>query len=417
MQLTTPVQQTERAAILDVLRGIAILGILLNNIYAFSGYGFMSDEMRQEFSTFKIDDALNFFQIVLVEGKFYTLFSLLFGIGFSIFLLRGEAKGINTLKVFYRRLFILLILGFIHCYFIWMGDILLLYALLGLILPLFRNCSNRTLLVWAVVLILSPILIDIVKILIQWSPFQVFMPIAMPIDMANGVTEENWRTFVHGDQAGFREWGAMQDTGIIYRYADLLNSNRFFKVMGIFVLGLYVGRNRIYANLEQYKPLLRKVMIWGFILGVPFSVAMGIFEGDDLWVPESWWGLADTVSYALGVVPLSLAYTCAIALLWHRKKGNSRLRIFAPAGRMALTNYIMQTLIGCFLFYGAGFGLGQEFGLANVFIIALAIYVFQIIYSTIWLKYFQYGPLEWLWRMLTYGKVLPLRRVSVDTPA
>lgn len=418
MQLTTPLQQTERAAILDVLRGIAILGILLNNIYSFSGYGMLTDEMRElNFSTFNLDQLLNLLQIIFVEGKFYTLFSLLFGIGFSIFLLRGEAKGINPLKIFYPRLIILAVIGFLHLYFIWFGDILLLYALIGLVLPLFRKCSNRTLITWAVVLILCPILIDIIKVATGWSAFPVFIPLAMPTDIENGITEDNWRTLLFNEDSGFKEWGIMQDTGYIYRYADLIESNRFFKVLGIFILGLYVGRNRIYSNLGQYKPLLKKVRKWGFIIGLPFSIAMGIFEGDDHYVPMHWEGLFDTVSYAFGVVPLSLAYTATIALLWNRKNNNSRLRYFAPAGRMALTNYILQTVVGSFLFYAAGFGLGQEFGLVYVFLIALAIYIFQILYSTLWLKYFQYGPLEWIWRMLTYRKWLPIRKASTASTA
>ncbi|MEO7294151.1 MAG: hypothetical protein ABIW34_13665, partial [Ginsengibacter sp.] len=141
-----PVQNTERAQILDVLRGIAILGIFINNIYGFTGYGFLTEKYKQQFSTYPIDNIISFLQTMFVEGKFYSLFSLLFGIGFSIIIIRNEQKGINAFKVFYRRLAILILIGVAHIFFLWEGDILLLYAMLGFILPLFKKCSDKGLL-------------------------------------------------------------------------------------------------------------------------------------------------------------------------------------------------------------------------------------------------------------------------------
>ncbi len=173
-QPATPVQQQERAQILDVLRGLAILGIFINNIYGFSGYGNFTDESKQPFSTYPIDKVISFLQIMLVEGKFYSLFSLLFGIGFSIIIIRNEQKGMNAFKVFYRRLAILFLIGAAHIYFLWDGDILLLYAMLGFVLPLFKKCSDRGLLIWAAVLILSPLAIDVIKILLQGNPGDFF---------------------------------------------------------------------------------------------------------------------------------------------------------------------------------------------------------------------------------------------------
>lgn len=410
MQLTTPVQQQERAAILDVLRGIAILGILLNNIYALSGFGNLQDEQRKQFQTFPVDEVLNFFQVMLVEGKFYSLFSLLFGIGFSIILIRNEKKGLNALKIFYLRLFVLLMIGAVHIYFLWEGDILLLYALIGLVLPLFRNCTNKSLLIWAIVLILSPIAIDAIKLIVKWGPGDFLMSMAERIDKRNGIIGEEWRTYLFKDGSGLQEFGNYQKTAFMYRYSTLLNTNRIPKVLGMFLLGFYVGRTMMYANLQQHKLLLMRVMKWGFIIGLPFSFAMANFEGDDKQVYKSWWGMADTISYAFAIAPLSLAYTSAVCLLWLKAKRFSRLNVFAPVGRMALTNYLMQTIIGVLLFYSVGIGLGQKFGIGYTFLIAIAIFSIQVIYSHIWFRYFQYGPLEWIWRQLTYGKRLPLRK-------
>lgn len=411
--LTTPVQQQERAQILDVLRGLALFGILLNNIYGFSGFGNLPDEARKNFATFQVDEFLNFFQVMLVEGKFYSLFSLLFGIGFSIILIRNEQKGIDLFKIFYRRLTVLLLIGAAHIYFLWEGDILLLYALIGFILPLFRNCSNRVLLTWAAVFILSPIVIDAIKLWVQWGPGDFIIPIAEQIDAKNGIKGEEWRTYFFRDGSGWQEWRNYQQTGFLYRFSSLLNNNRIPKVLGMFLIGFYVGRKMIYANLEQYKPLLKKVMFWGFLIGLPFSFAMAIFEGDDKNIYTSRMGILDTVTYAFGVAPLSLAYTASISLLW-LKRMSSSLAVFAPVGRMALTNYLAQTVFGGSLFYGVGFGLGQEFGISFILLIAIAIYCFQVVYSNMWFRYFQYGPLEWVWRQLTYGKKLPLKKQQVQ---
>ena len=412
---TLPIPKQERAQILDVLRGIAIFGILLNNIYGFSGYGFLTDEMRQQFSTDRADNILNFLQIALVEGKFYSLFSLLFGIGFSIILIRNQQKGINPLKIFYRRLIVLLLMGAAHIYFLWEGDILLLYALIGFILPLFRKCSDKALLTWATILILSTIAIDAIKVLLQWSPGNYLKLIAETIDKKNGLpVDDGWRPYLFKEGSGWAEWRNWQRSAFFYRYQSLLDSNRILKVMGMFLIGFYVGRKMMYANLGQHIALLKKIRFWGLALGLPASVAMVYFEGDDKQVIASALGLLDSFFYAIGVVPLALAYAASLYLFWIKTGGINKLNVFAPVGRMALTNYMMQTIIAISIFYGAGFGLGQKFGLVYLFPIAIGIFILQVIYSNIWLRYFQYGPLEWIWRQLTYGKKLPLKKLNFN---
>ncbi|MEP6713196.1 MAG: hypothetical protein ABJA37_12300, partial [Ferruginibacter sp.] len=142
----SPVLQNERADILDILRGFALLGVMLDNLFGFTGWGFLTPAQRQVLPTWHADAILAFSELSFVNGKFYSLFSLLFGIGFSIILMRNQQKGINPLKIFYRRLFILLIIGAGHLFLLWEGDILFLYALIGMLLPLFRKCSDKTLL-------------------------------------------------------------------------------------------------------------------------------------------------------------------------------------------------------------------------------------------------------------------------------
>lgn len=411
----SPVNLSERAHILDVLRGFALLGVLLDNLIGFTGWGFQTQPFRESLNTWPADGLLGLIELAFINGKFYSLFSLLFGIGFSIILLRNEQKGINPLKVLYRRLGILMLFGLAHCLLVWEGDILLLYALIGMLLPLFRKCSDKSLLIWAVVLILLPVLIDSIKVLMHFKTGDFLEQMALKIDQRTGMgaDSDTWRSYLYRPGSGWQEWRDWQASGIYYRYAYILESNRIPKVLGLFLLGFWAGRKMIYANLENYIQLLKRVRKWGFIIGIPFSLAMAGLEIDEKQIPHIL-GLADTISYALSVVPLSLAYTSWICIYWHRSKGQTKWRILAPIGRMALTNYFMQTFFGIILYYGVGFGLGGNIGPSLFFPLGLAIYALQVGYSNLWFRYFHYGPFEWVWRQLTYGKRLPLVKGRSD---
>jgi uncharacterized protein len=409
-QNALPVLQNERADILDVLRGFALFGILLDNIFGFTGYGFFTQPQREALSTWPADGLLGLCEIAFVKGKFYNLFSLLFGIGFSIILIRNEQRNVNPLKIFYRRLTILLLIGAAHLYFLWEGDILMLYALLGLLLPLFRKCSDKTLLIWAAALILSPILIDVVKVLMNVKTGSFLEAIAISTDNRTGVpTDDSYRQYLFTEGSGWQEWRNWQQSGFFWRYSDLIESNRMPKVVGMFLLGFYAGRKMIYTNLENYLSLFKKIRRWGFIIGIPASLAMTYFFIDEKSIPNVR-GLLDTLFYAISVVPLSLAYVSTICLYWVKKKGNTKLKWLAPVGRMALTNYLMQTILGITIFYGIGFGFGGNIGPVIFFPVVLGIYALQVIYSNWWFKYFNYGPVEWIWRQLTYGKRLHLKK-------
>ncbi len=407
-QPALPVNITERADILDVLRGFAILGIFIDNVFGFTGYGNFTQAQREAIPTFYSDAIIGLSELAFVHGKFYSLFSLLFGIGFSIILIRNEQKGINPLKIFYRRLFILLLIGAAHIFLLWEGDILLLYALLGFILPLFRKWSDKALLIGAVILIVSPLLIDCIKVLLNIKTGIFLENIAVGIDKKTGVpTDDGFRKYLFNPGSGWQEWRNWQQSGFLYRYAYIIESNRILKVLGMFLIGLYAGRKMIYSNLDNYIPLFKKLKRWGFIIGIPASMAMAFFEIDGKGIPAAA-GLSDTLFYAIGVVPLSLAYISAICLYWIKTKGNTKWKWLAPVGRMALTNYLTHTILGIVIFYGVGFGLGGNIGPTIFIPVVFAIYLLQIIYSNWWFRHFNYGPIEWIWRQLTYGKRLKI---------
>lgn len=411
-QQALPVSSTDRADILDVLRGFALLGVLLDNIFGFTGWGFFTQPMRESLPTWPADGIIGLLEQVFINGKFYSLFSLLFGIGFSIILIRNEQKGINPLKIFYRRLFILLLIGAAHLFLLWEGDILFLYALIGMILPLFRKFSDKALLITAAGLILSPIILDCIYILCHAKPGDGIERLAMSIDKKNGVpTDSTYATYLYKPGSGFNEWRNWQASGWAYRYSYILDSNRIPKVLGMFLLGFYAGRKMMYAHLENYTALFKKLRLWGLVIGIPSAIACTYFEFFQKHIPDPV-GLGHTFFYATSVVPLSLAYASSICLRWNKTNGNSKLKFLAPMGRMALTNYLMQTIIGITLYYGIGLGFGGNIGPAVFIPIGLGVYVLQIIYSNLWFRYFNYGPIEWIWRQMTYWKKLPLRKME-----
>lgn len=407
----SPLQLTERADILDSLRGFALLGVMLDNLFGFTGWGFLTLQQREALPTWPVDGILGFAELSFIHGKFYSIFSLLFGIGFSVILLRNEQRGLNPLKIFYRRLLLLAVIGAGHLLLVWEGDILLLYALVGMVLPFFRNCTDRTILIWAIALILSPMLIDVLRVIFQFSPGKVLYDQAVLIDIKNNFPKDSnsISQYIYTSTDSWERWRKWMEPGFFYRYADLLNGNRIPKVLGMFLFGFYAGRKMMYINLQDHASLFKKLRKWGLIIGIPAGIATAFFDIDEKSIPKVE-GLIDTVFYALSVVPLCLAYVSAICLQWIKKDGNTKWKLLAPVGRMALTNYLMQSIIGVILYYGIGFGLGGNIGPSIYFPIGICVYILQIIYSTWWMKYFNYGPFEWIWRQLTYWKRLPLRK-------
>ncbi|MBK8498441.1 MAG: DUF418 domain-containing protein [Flavobacteriales bacterium] len=395
----------QRTHLLDALRGFALFGVVWSNYAVLSIWLFMAPEAKAALPGALLDEPLETFHTILIDGKFYSIFSLLFGIGFGFFL----AKGSDGLWRFYRRMFILLIIGWLHLRYLWAGDILFLYAVLGLLLPLFRGLSDRALLIWAAALILSPIAIDGAVVLTnaRFDPVEPFVRWMEASDARYGNT--TFDAFLAMADGSWKELMHANDRGWIFRFVNLMESNRPPKVLGLFLIGLWVSRRKLFADVEAHAPLLTRLCIGGFTLGLPFSVLMWWAEGHVGYPPEAS-SLVRTASYALSVVPLAIAIASGFALLWRNERWKSRLMLMAPMGRMALTNYLMQTIIALGLFTGVGSGWGTRVSAVMYEGIALFVFILQVLWSHWWLKRFRFGPMEWLWRSLTYGKVMPMRK-------
>lgn len=382
-----PVQRAERIDTLDALRGFALFGIFVVNLSAFTLYDFIAPVQRAALPLAEYDRAARFVIELFFHGKFYALFSLLFGIGFAIQLERAEARGGGDLGRYCRRLAVLLLIGLVHLIVLWPGDILTLYALLGFVLIAFHRCPGWALLAWAAVFA------------------------ALPIGQA-------WLQATNGFDPGApldslaREYalrGQLGRSNALRRFAEILSEGREFKVLAMFLVGLWVGRRRILHEPRRHRGLLAWTLALGGTIGLAGSAGMGAMEIGHPMARELG-PIARAAIYAAGVYPLALAYAAGMTLLGLRAAGRATCSIFAPAGRMALTNYLVQTLIATHVFYPDGMDYGGTVGPLAWIGFAVAAFACQVVVSAIWLRFFRYGPMEWIWRQLTYLRPLPILR-------
>jgi uncharacterized protein len=388
----TATARAERIELLDALRGFALLGILLANILYWSGWVFMTAEQRLSLAGAETVLWQYRFHHLLVDGKFYTLFSLLFGTGFALQIARLSARGLEGLRIYRRRVLVLLAIGLVHSWLIWDGDILMLYALLGLVLPFFQRWRERTLLITAAVLIfVVPVVASWAFARLGWAPHDPVYAMTFWIAERLGADpspEAGLDWFRRDDFAGWVSWAA---SGTPFSWAYRLETWRIPKVLGIMLIGLVVGRRLASGGLLENRKLLFWILAGGLAVGGPASLVYALRPG---------LGQADWPSI-LGTVPLALAFAAAFALAWPRAR--TVLRHFGPVGRMALTNYLTHSLIGLVFFYGIGFGLAGTLHPFAFYAVALLIFGVQMAVSRWWLDRHQQGPAEALWRRATYG--------------
>jgi uncharacterized protein len=412
MQTLSPVQTNQREIFMDVLRGFAILGIFIANLNGFSWYSSQS-KVTGPYLLPAADNTMSFLHHLFIEGKFYSIFSLLFGWGIALQIKRGEASCINPIPTVRRRLLFMLLLGAIHL-LIWVGDIVFFYAMLSFILLPLRKFSNKTLLITGSILILSPILLYALKM--TWPilnyPAELMIKTGMKVEGAlfDIKSEEGFMAILK--EGNWWDQLKINIGGFFYRYQYLFFVSRIPKVVGMFLIGYVLGRSDFYKNIQQHKKLLYWIIGGGLAIGLPANYLLAQYMSSDT---GDYWqlkikGLYQTIAYALGVAPLALAYVGLFMLSFQTKAGNKIMSILAPVGKMAFSNYVMHSLIGNFVFLGAGLGYMGQVGPVYFTLFGVIVFIIQILLSTIWLKYFNYGPLEWLWRSATYKKWQPMRK-------
>jgi uncharacterized protein len=417
-----PVRPSERIAELDILRGFALLGILLVNLFVFYTPLALLGSRAVELYPGSLDKAVLWIMNFLVSRKFVAMFSFLFGVGFAIQMDRAAARAAPFAGMYLRRMLTLLAFGLAHAVFLWDGDILHVYAGIGLALILVRNLRDRWL--WGIVACctLLPIGRSLVNIARHEKP-----PRTAEERLERGL--DQLRIYGRGEYVLSRidrdkATGALKPplrvTGsgtyppmVADRISDLIFQYRhgeyawFWPLVGTtLVIGFIAGRRRFFQDIPGHLPIIRKITWWSGGIGLALAAA---FATGRL-APRG----GDRINAIEVVLPVLLAiqgpllcafYMGAVVLLAQRPVWRAAMSPLASVGRMALTNYLMQSVIATTLFYGYGFGLFYRIGPAVGVLIAFAIYAVQVPYSAWWMARFRFGPMEWLWRTLTYGKV------------
>jgi len=418
--LVGPTSPANRIVALDVLRGFALFGILVVNITGFSGVAAIDLDWT-EFADQSVQWITKFF----FTSKFFSTFTMLFGIGFALQIARLEEKTDHYLRIYGRRLFVLFLFGVAHL--LLAGPLISWYAICGVLLLLFRRVSSPALLLWALLLMPLPFLqVPIAAALATAETSAQVVEeseqIEQETDQQNEAVEDDtdsefgWnnytgeraiRAFSEGDLAEVLTFNIQFH---IHRYTSSW-VNYLWDILGplpIMLVGVFIGRRKILERIHEQIPLLRKAFLLslGFGIGSTWfsQVIMDTMTG---WNPWVWF--ASNMFFTLGAYGMALGYGAGIVLLIQRDFWNKCLAPLQAVGRMALTNYLLQTLICTTLFYSYGLGLYGKVGPAAAALQAIAIYLFQVALSLLWIRRFRFGPAEWLWRSATYGRLQPMR--------
>ncbi|HEY3401780.1 MAG TPA: DUF418 domain-containing protein [Ohtaekwangia sp.] len=394
---------SDRIEIIDALRGFALLGIIIAHMTE-QFYAGMPPEKYPEVSSLA-DSIVSGIVAILIMGKFYMIFSFLFGLSFYIQFSKAKSDLPFVLK-FSWRLILLFIIGLIH-HIHYRGDILTIYAMLGFGLLLTYRLPDKYLLLLGILLV-----IDLPAIITR---------------MTGLITGDNsLNDFIRPDQSILVSYYETFKSGA---YIDLIKANlsdfktkmmfqvwsgRLYMTFGLFLLGYYAGKQNFFHELQNRIPFIKKLMrisLWS-LLGVVVTGAAVMITGNALTG-----GMSEDANIGIGIsfadianACLATLYVCWFILLFQKDTWRDRLMIFYAAGRMGLTTYLLQAVFGLFVYSTLGLGLLGELGKANSFLLAILFFTFQLWISKVWLTHFQYGPVEWVWRCLTNLKLHALTK-------
>ena len=433
-----PVADRERLKLIDALRGVALLGILLMNIPGFSMPQYFSESFNSDPKNinFWLDAVIS----VVFEGKMRALFGMIFGAGVLLFVSKKEAAGRSVTGLFYRRMFWLIVFGLIHSHLIlWIGDILYLYGFCGMIVYLFRKVPPRY-------LVLGVPLVALVDFTANTLWYQQFREKRIAYVAATAVAAEN-KPLSEAQKNALAVWRDLEKT-LIPNREDARENTRIMKSdyatvasrlrplawkfqteflpyeigdsLALMLLGLALFQWGFLTGKWSNRDYV-KVAAIGYAIGLPlaaYSFYHGYLYTPNLeaslrrmeLVPIEWVRLI----YPFQRIFLVMAHVSAIILLYKAQYAQALFRRLEAVGQMALTNYIMHSVICTLFFFGYGLNYFAELEFYQIYFVVLAVWIVQLVWSPIWLRHFLFGPLEWVWRSLTYWKLQPfLRRGQV----
>lgn len=391
--------------IVDALRGFALAGIVLVHMAEQYAGAPLPGEAMAKMSPGLADQIYNGFIQLFLTGKFFALFSFLFGLSFFIQMDRAAQRGQAFEVRFLWRLILLLGIGYLHHLF-YRGDILTIYAILGLLLIPFYRLSNRNILIFAAILFLG-----LGRYVVFATTHSTSIFFEDLLDFESAVVLDYYQTLIGGSLIEVFQTNAW--SGHVMK-ADFQIGvfGRAYLTFGFFLLGLWVGRIRYFRDFMNLFKVTRRLLwisLGLFFLGI---IGAGFFFFQLGPEPDmsSWTAMFGLTAYDLSNLGMTGIILAGFVLLFRKPRFERVLQAFAPYGRMALSNYVLQSLVGTFIFYGWGLGYLTEIRMIYTLLMALLLVALQMLWSQWWLKRYYYGPLEWLWRSLTFWRRFPLRR-------
>lgn len=384
-----PVEQSKRTAIVDILRGWAILGVAIGN---YQDFLYIGVEREIKFDTFS--EILQIVNRYLFSAKSWTLLTLLFGYGFAILINNVASKGKNPVTFFAWRMLLLFVLAFINSSF-WLGDILKDYAFLGLVLLLFYKSSTRTLsIICAFIFLTIPFLMAYV------NTFKIeHIVIATNPEYLKLYHSGNWIEFFR-----FNLLASFYEQIIIPGYAITAH----YVMLGCMLFGFLLQKLNFFNRLTELKKLLKYVCFISFVcsvfIGIGFFIAVQNKAGFLKFFHPLYWLVLCTMFFI----------ATGISLLYTNGKLKTIFSYFSAGGKMTLTNYMSQNILAAFLFSGIGFGIADSMPYWFYFLLAIFIFIIQLFISKWWLSKYNYGPIEWLWRSASYREFVPFKKTHTE---
>ncbi len=393
-----PTKEKKRIDLLDIYRGFAILGIFVVNIVIMNSTFLNQDEFAKQWTS-NIDQITEKVLLLFFYTKFFPIFSLLFGLGISMQALKMFDDNRLSFSFFGRRMLILFFFGIFHIVFLWSGDVLNLYAILGLFTTLMIKRSNKLILMLSALFIFFPFYDHFFEFLFNLLNFQPEIYLKNYTgETVNQIIKNG--TYLEGIKLRLLEY--LSNIPILFGFLAPI-------AISMFLLGLYLGKNKIYNSLEIFIKRIKKTVLLITIITTIYRITfLFILVNYEIFKLENYREIFIKIMVLSDVV-MGVFYLWGIGWMYYNTKWKNLLLPFKYVGRMALTNYLMQSFIGLLLFSSIGFKRYETLSPSGAFITAILAFIFQVVFSKFWLKYFRFGPLEWIWRCLTYKALLPIR--------
>lgn len=403
--MLTPTSPDDRIEVIDTLRGFAIFGILIVNMQVFSGSGY-----EQDVFTGKLDQLMFWGIEVFAEGKFLSLFSFLFGVGFALQLGNAIKKRSNFKTKYVRRLLVLFIIGIIHGVFVAWVDTLTAYSIEGLLLLLIRFLPKNAIKLLVTICLLTPLIYDLSDRLINWKQVSGNNVVQTEsITKSEFVVTREYQLELYKDGT-YRELVMMR---VDYWSHIFTSISWYISLIGhefvMFLIGYYVERMGFFRNLQKYIVQLRRLLPWLFVSGLTITLTSLYSENILYFFSEITIKPVSALLLSIGAKTMMASYLFLIIILSDFDIWKKCFTWYAKVGRMSLTNYLLQSIICSFIFYQYGLGLYLKLGPSIGFLLTILIFILQIIFSNWWFKWARFGPFEWVWRSITYGKLQPFR--------